>query len=154
MTHTYTQWHGFLQITIIKDTHPYKERRATMSNTAMVIIMAILVLVALSLIPATFIANKKRNKTAWLDGYEHASHIHGTPTDRNQIASDHPITTSGWQLKRGEMFTDGYLSALTDLSLPYNQIDQQECVHNHYYAKDNALTIASSVNNAATRLHH
>lgn len=125
-----------------------------MSNTTMYIIMIILVLVALSLIPATFIANKKRNRTAWLEGYEHASHIHGTPTDRNQIASDHPITTSGWQLKRGEMFTDGYLTALTDLDLPYNQIDQQECVHNHYYAKDNALTVAASINNAATRLRH
>lgn len=125
-----------------------------MSNTMMYIIMTILILVALSLIPVTFVANKKRNRAAWLDGYEHASHIHGTPTDRNQIASNHPITTTGWQLKRGEMFSDGYLAALTDLGLPYNQIDQQECVHNHYYAKDNALTVASSINSATTRLRH
>ena len=121
------------------------------SNTVFYVCMGIMILTGIVVIPLPFIINKRRNKNAWIDGYEHASHIHGTPTDTDVILANHVIKPISWQMQRGEMFTKGYMTALEDLGLPYSEIDQQECLHNKYYAQDNALRVASSV--SASREH-
>lgn len=108
---------------------------------ALIVVFAVVYAIC---IPIWHIANRR----AWIEGYEKCCIIHNKPfnNDTKKALKNSGLIKTHLSMDRGNAYAAGYMAALKDFELEYSELDQNECLFNGYFDRDNTNRIAASIN--------